>query len=394
MDITSLSFDEFRPLRITLLDVGPFRNQPYVLDFFGRDPAMKGDPDNYVSLANRAPSNLFLLLAANGFGKTTVLETIEYLMRLLDRRPQQPVRALDDLARGSGVVQLDIRTVITINGVRKSVLLSLWAGSESMPFPWTKSDVETLADVSEQASIGFYRKGPISELEPAGTDAVGRMILDAVTAATGTPPPGLFGEGCSLPTVLYFPADRRLIRPLDTRAIVRPDHWGYQPAHRFDIDGSQWENSLENLLVWLTWIGDGREETLRNMADRYVFQDGTKTLMEVDREELTVNVKVGDAIHRLERLSHGERQLLQFWLRTFAHMTTNTIVLIDEMEIHLHHRWQIGALQMLKQLIVDFPNITVIMSSHERDIIKHFGHTRPEAGIIKGGHIIEKDIGE
>lgn len=43
--------------------------------------------------------------------------------------------------------------------------------------------------------------------------------------------------------------------------------------------------------------------------------------------------------HRLDRLSSGEKNLVQLFLRIGAHMTRNTILLIDEFDVHLHIRW-------------------------------------------------------
>lgn len=97
--------------------------------------------------------------------------------------------------------------------------------------------------------------------------------------------------------------------------------------------------------------------------------------------------------HRLDRLSSGEKSLVQLYLRTGIHMTRNTILLIDELDVHLHSKWQHDLLNMLKQMAKNHPCLTIITSSHARELIPAFGHDIPEQGLRKGGHIIEEGIG-
>ncbi|RKZ39612.1 MAG: hypothetical protein DRR16_32750 [Candidatus Parabeggiatoa sp. nov. 3] len=92
--------------------------------------------------------------------------------------------------------------------------------------------------------------------------------------------------------------------------------------------------------------------------------------------------------HRLDRLSSGEKNLVQLFLRINVHRTLNTLILIDELDVHLHSIWQHGILQLLKTLVREHPGITVIASTHSREILEAFPIDIPETGITKGGHLI------
>jgi len=79
-------------------------------------------------------------------------------------------------------------------------------------------------------------------------------------------------------------------------------------------------------------------------------------------------------------------------LRIGAHMTRNTWIVIDEIDVHLHPKWQHRVLNILKQIVVETPGITVIASTHSREILEGFEFEIKEAGLKKGGHIIEENL--
>lgn len=382
--MADLQVREFRPIKLTLLNVGPFREHTEIsfTDTVSEDDNEKG-----------APPNLFLLLSKNGFGKTTILNSVYLLMDLL-RNEERARFDHFDLDEGTGQIQIDMRAVWTIEGQAATVVLSIWAGGASPLGTWSEHDLESVANASSWATVGFQRSrasGKIALSE--ATNELGRLLVAAVRNHLGQPPPALRGEGLYLPTAVYFPADRALRRPpVERRAVVRPASWGYQPGFRFEVDGSEWEDSIDNLLVWLAWIQDDRIQSLRDFVNKYVFMDGEKSLLEVDREKLWTNIQTREGTHPLVYLSHGERQVLQLFVRLIVHMTSATILLIDEIEMHLHPRWRIMLLHSIKELVKETGGLCVILSTHEREIIQEFDHETPEDGLVKGGFLIQKDL--
>lgn len=66
--------------------------------------------------------------------------------------------------------------------------------------------------------------------------------------------------------------------------------------------------------------------------------------------------------------------------------------LVDELDIHLHSIWQHRVLAVFKQLAVEHPGMTIIASTHARELIPAFAHDIREEGLRKGGHIIEEGL--
>ena len=99
-----------------------------------------------------------------------------------------------------------------------------------------------------------------------------------------------------------------------------------------------------------------------------------------------VSTSTGD--HPLIELSHGERALLQLYVRIACNMTSNTVVLIDEVEMHLHSRWMFRLFEGLKNLLCDVPALSIVFTTHNRELIRVFDHQLKEKGLVKGGYVI------
>ena len=150
---------------------------------------------------------------------------------------------------------------------------------------------------------------------------------------------------------------------------------------------------MDNLLVWLEWLNDERLEELLTFVNERVFRsDQGKVIRSPRRAELLTYVSTVSGDHPLIGLSHGERALLQLYIRIAAHMTRNTIVLIDEIDTHLHSRWMISLYTAIKTLLRDRPSLSVVFSTHNRELIELFDHTTKEEGLVKGGYLIEEEI--
>ena len=200
-----------------------------------------------------------------------------------------------------------------------------------------------------------------------------------------------------LPTLLYFSAYRDIptLAQDEERTIGKPLHWGYQPCHRFDPHARTWAESLDNLMVWLTWLDDGRVKKALKLVNDNVFDGSTKYIEGVRKNSLETRVIIdSDKSHSLAELSSGEKNMVQHFLRIGSLMTSNTILLIDEFDIHLHIRWQYKMLNALNKLIRDNPDITVVVTTHAQDMVKHFATMLdvPPEGVMFGGEIIDDDI--
>lgn len=362
----------FSLVGLSLLDVGPLRGET-TISF--RDD--RGEP-----------TNIYLVMGPNGAGKTTVLEAIYTAMSLLSAK-EHPRPALDVLGERGGV-QLDVLVRLD-NGQRSSPrLLSIVAGRPGRLRVWTREELIALEVEGSQIALEFAavgQDGPVAlRLDRADPEGLG--FLEGIIGSIGEPLLSLYGGSINLPSVLYFPSDRGIRRPPTTgRAIVKPTRYEYRPAHRFGLDGTDWGESIENLLVWLTWLDPKLEESCRDTVNDLVFR-GVKHLRPVVRRTLDVPVQTAHDTHRLDQLSSGERQLVQLVVRVAAHMTGSTIVLIDEMEQHLHTVMRRRLVNMVKDWARTLEAISFVMTSHQVDSMRMLAPRTPEPNLRKNGCLV------
>jgi predicted ATPase len=372
------SVHAFQPVRLTVDRVGPFQDAPISFDFT--------DDEN-------KPCNFFLLMSKNGRGKTTLLELITLLVGMLAKEEMEAF-GHEDLDLGRGRAQLDVRLQIYREGIEKAIVLSLVAGAvaETPLRVWIEKDLEEVEAASWH--VHGFRRRPSGVLERMGkTDVLVEDLVKSTKLYTGVPPTGFENETLLSPTLLYFSAYRDITHIHEKRrGIEQPLEWGYRPVHRFAQEGGNWTESLDNLLVWMKWLDDGRFERAVELINSRVFKAETKFLKDIRRVPPEAIVVNDGNEHRLDRLSSGEKSLIQLFLRIGAHMTYNTLLLIDEMEVHLHPNMQHRLLNLLKQLAKDNPGMTIIASTHSREILMAFAFEIREAGLRKGGHLIEADF--
>ena len=385
---------DFRPLFLTVEGIGPFQSGPFQLDFTDTDDE---------------PCNFYLLLSKNGMGKTTLLDLMAALMRLFELRDPDYL-GFEDLDSGSGQAQWDFLVRTRSEGHEQARVLSLVAGRDE---PWTLNPWgETrLARYGAQARslFGYVRhtSGRLSlvgdrttglRLGRAGVDGLDddgfvADLLAAMRAHMDQAPIAFEDDPLTMPTLLHFSAYRDISKIEDwNRGVMQPPSWGYRPLHSFGTESRGWQDSLDNLLVWLKWLDDGRYERAIEVINARVFAERPKFLRGVRKQPPEALVVNGEHPHRLDRLSSGEKSLVQLYLRAGIHMTRNTLLLVDELDIHLHSIWQHRTLAFFKQLAVDHPGLTIIASTHARELIPAFGHDIPEKGLRKGGHIIEEGV--
>ncbi|MFA5969164.1 MAG: AAA family ATPase [Sphingomonas sp.] len=371
-----LVIESWQPLRLILDEIGPFRQGPETFDFQGVDE--NGD---------RKPANLYMLLAKNGRGKTTALEAIYGLFGLL---ADPPVGRFT--VRHSGRAQIDIRVGWRVGSARFSCVLSLWTGSQEPLESWTDAQIKAVgnADSWERMSVTAIT-GETSLVDPSSD--FGLELYRAIRDQRNADPSQLYGASQTLPTVLYFPADRRLVAPADERVVKKPARWGYQPAQIFSSDGPEWSESIDNLLVWLEWVDDQRIDDLIAFLNDQLFGDTPgKSLRRPRRQDLASYISTRTGEHSLTGLSHGERALLQLHARTLCHMTASTILLVDEIENHLHPRWAQRLYISLKELFKEAPTLMTIFTTHSMVLMETFKDDLPEPGVVKGGLLIDEDM--
>ena len=323
-------------------------------------------------------------------GKTTLLETYASIFEcLIDFNG---VIRQESLNSGRGFAQLDIITDVEIDDRFVSLGLSLCCGRSTVAQDWSEIGLspDLIASIGEYSIIHF-RPGTSN----ASADEIGRAVLRYFGAGVDQQPSRLYDDDHLFPTMLFFPATRRIIRPpFEEKAIIPPSDLGYRPLQVFEDDGAEWRTSLTNLVLWTYWLNDGRYNDLQSLVEQSVLtdKDKMKSLDEVSRSTLLPRIKehATGRLHRLDQLSHGERSLLQILVRIAMHMTGSTFVSIDELELHLHPNWSLRLLRALKNMVATRP-VSVIFTTHSPEIVRTFAHEEPEEGLRKGGHLIEHE---
>lgn len=379
--------EEFSPLFLTVDRVGPFQERLEEFDFTDSDDE---------------PCNIYLMASKNGRGKTTVMEMLAAMMGMLgksDSDLQASGFGFEPFDREIGRAQWDVRLTLNQDGHRETVVLSLLAGTmgeETTLKLWGESELKTYGAAGWHR-FGFVRNA-FGRYSMVGRHDTWVMDFNAlIQGAIGARLTGFESDDLSYPTLIYFSAYRNII-PIQAqeRAIVAPRDWNYRPVHVFDVEGRDWRDSLDNLLVWLKWLDDGRFEKAVDAINERVFNASdrrhspSKKLKGVRKEPPEAIMESEGHEHRLDRLSSGEKSLVQLYLRLGAHMTRNTILLIDEPEVHLHRNWQYETLYALVKLAKDhFPHVSVFMASHSERIMKAYGLDIIEKNLRKGAYIIE-----
>ena len=371
---------DWKLLQLTVEGVGPFQNGPQSFSFAG-EPT-EDDPDP-------GPSNLYILLAKNGYGKTTLLECVYGLFGLM----AEPAVGRFAIPGDRGRAQLDVRATWTIDGRTQTVVLSIWTGAETPLVEWSSDDLDAAQASKDWARFGLESSyGGVSLAKSA--DGLGQRLYRSIVKARGKASGLLFGADQDMPSVLFFSADRRIGRPEDTRRVERPTGFVYQPAHCFESDGPEWGTTIDNLLVWLDWLDDGRLKELLTFVNARLFEgEANKAIRSPQRQELLTYVSTSTGDHPLVDLSHGERALLQLYVRIACNMTSNTVVLIDEVETHLHSKWVFRLFDGLKALLREVPALSIVFTTHNRELIRVFDHQKKEEGLVKGGYLIEDEMG-
>ncbi len=371
--------NSFQPLRLRIEGNGPFPENPYEIDFTDEDGQ---------------PCNIFLLMSENGMGKTTVLEIMAALMGMLgkDEITSYGVEGLDN---GELAVQWDILVqIVEDDNTPRNIVFSLLAGNFSGGnlISWTEEELQEY-EAGSQKVIGFQRSTRRRIFRSIAHHVVSHDINNAFRAWEGTGPKVFEKSFLDLPTLLHFSAYRNIVKiAKQGRHISEPDSWGYKPARTFSAQNTSWENSLDNVLVWMKWLDDGRLEEAITFINKRVFQDSTTVIKGVRKMPPEAIVVSNGQEHTLDRLSSGEKNLVDLFLKIKAHCTRNSIILIDEPEIHLHPNWQKRLMKHLRQFAQEHPGMTIIIATHSIEMLRAFGFEHKEKGLRKGGEIIEENM--
>lgn len=383
----------FAPLFLTVRNIGPFFEKPAVFDFTD---------------ANDDPCNFYLLIAGNGMGKTTVLELMVFLMEMLEYENMESF-GNEGMDENHGSVQWDILIKFKekfseesqaeyLKKPERAVVLSLLAGSsdKSVILEWDSDRLKNVGATSWH-QFGFWRNESGRLVRLGKNDSFVNDFLNEIRTNSDAQPNGFENPAQTLPTLLYFSAYRDIPPINDKMTMASPENWkpvdwGYKCIRQIVQEGNEWRKSLDNLFMWLEHTDTDFFENAKNTVNVSVFKRKDKYFKGMQKNPPEAIIHNRGREHSFDKLSSGEKSLLQLFSCLSVYMTPNTILLIDEMDVHLHSKWQHRVLNLLKKLVKDHPGLTVIATTHSREILSAFAYEIKEDKLRKGGYIIEDEL--
>lgn len=292
-----------------------------------------------------------ILIGKNGAGKSSVLDAAAIAMTRITAHLKAP---------GAGNRHLQ---ATDINNNQSVAAITIKVEHNANAYSW------------QLIRKGRYAKKQDGEHFISSTEPVknlAQVLTDAMT-----------GEAACLPLLAYYPVNRAV---LDIPLKIRKSH-DFTPLGAF-------ENALTNATnfrVFFEWFRNQEdienERRIENSAYRDTALEAVRAAIQiflnncsnlrVRRNPLRMSIIKDGAEVLINQLSDGEKCLLALIgdiARRLAianphsatPLTGNGIVLIDEIELHLHPAWQRN---IVHQLQTTFPNCQFIISTHSPQVL-------------------------
>jgi len=305
------------------------------------------------------------IVGVNGVGKSSVLDALAIalsglIFRVLDQSNKSRDISVDDIRLGSDFSRISVRVEIENREVD-------WAFAKNR-----KSGKHQGIRTSLLESLNRY------------TEPVADILRKAMSSELAV----------SLPLAVYYDVHRAVLDvPLRVKGVLKnTPHEAYSDAL------SHGGTDFRGFFAWFRQREDAENERIRdesNFRDRdleavrnaiELFTRFTKLRI---RRKPTLRMTVQKEGHELNvmQLSDGEKCMLALvgdLARRLSLLNTaldnplegNGVVLIDEVDLHLHPRWQRS---VLSDLARTFPNCQFIVTTHSPQII---GELKPEAVLL------------
>jgi predicted ATP-binding protein involved in virulence len=306
-----------------------------------------------------AKSPLTVLVGTNGVGKTTVLEAVALMLRPIGGHFLGPSDAsatprLEDLRNGTIDMKLELTATI-------------------------------LGDITWGLQV--QRRGS-TLTSPAWSNKELLSSLEDLDSRLGNRPES------EIPIAVYYPTDRAV---LDIPLRIRKRH----AFHQFEA----WEGALDEgdtrFRMFFEWFRDREdienEQRARGMIDQdpqlSAVREAVTALLpgyhdlKVQRLGLRMTLKKPDGVEvSVDQLSDGEKGLLALGGDLARRLSiagaassakdVHGVALIDEIELHLHPKWQ---REVIPALLRAFPGCQFIVTTHSPQVLSD---VRPEQILV------------
>jgi len=326
-----------------------------------------------------------LIAGVNGAGKSSTLDALRYLFALWMNKVNYHTQAKKLKP-----------TDVSIGAPFTNVRMILKVGDTSAPIPTrTVRDGSTVADMTQAKGLELncfvhynkplakQNKMGLAEWRPTDTytvEPVGASTVEWIFLSTLGP---VLHDRDALPFALYFSPQRSLltrsISASENRMMVSEVHIGSLSDRKMNLRTiAEW---------WLVLIAlEGEDSSGLMTAQAAAFDSVLNTFIpELGRvtpragDLASLEVTKRGAVLDVTQLSDGERGMLALVLEITRRLALanpkaanpakegKAVVLIDEIELHLHPQWQIEVIGRLERT---FPNCQFIITTHSPLVIQ------------------------
>lgn len=330
--------------------------------------------ENYRGLENvllNADAHINLIVGVNGAGKSTILDALACPLSWFIARMRNP--------KGNG-------TTIPFDDIQNEKFTCEIRMTTDIAGAWT---------VSRQTAYALYKNNRIPTSENHKTD------LSAMTAYIRSLQEKMTNQNISLPAIVYYRVNRSVTSiPLK---VQKHPHFNILDAYENALDEQQ---GFRRFFEWYREREDLENENFRfnrGGTDRQL--DAVRRALisffpeyhnvRIHRNPLAMALEKQGHTFKLSQLSDGEKcyiSLICDLSRRLAianpaledPLQGEGIVLIDEIELHLHPKWQMEVIGKLRKT---FPNCQFFISTHSPHIVSDI--RKEQLFLLRDGELVE-----
>lgn len=356
--------------------------------------SFRGIGDLTLDFSEMGPT---VLIGVNGVGKSSILDCLAILLSQLTGQIQDgsSTRSLSEQDITNGQQKTQIEITISLNegeDITWSLSQERQEGKSAQSPAKRLEAIKLLADISsEQRLQNLSRSKDLTKFVQAAVELLSQevdevsqdpleKVVDEINSQLAN------NENASIPLTVYYPVNRAV---LDMPLEISEEHLftqrnAYDQAltgGRIDFKGFfEWFRNREDLENELRRDNPSHRDTQLEAVRRALsslqpdFSD-----LRVERSPLRMTVKKQGQQLIVNQLSDGEKCLLALvgdLARRLAianpgladPLQGSGVILIDEIELHLHPKWQ---RQVITALTKTFPNCQFIITTHSPQVISH-----------------------